>query len=517
MRDYADALHSRGRPLRPQISPDGGHPGAPKPPPLPRSLRGYRRDSLSPDASRGRRYSRSISPRRSPSPRRRLSHRSRSPPPRVPPSEFYRRDDARWREDYKDRASKTGTKTQPSRDIILLGLDADVDETRLQDMLVGMAGSPDVLATSPVTVIRDRNTGVSKGFGFAKFATLETAITFMDKHAPYLEGTERWTGPPPPGCDGHDTGRRRRIKVDFSQTERPQGRSYYNMHHPPERPESREPANSHEQSRSAGSNVPALQGSAVPTEVGPQSAEGESSRLADNDGMRHIGSEPSTVLLLRGVPSGTSAASLGRKLIGMKDPNWEDRTFAGKLECVFLVRARAARAGELGAPLGFAFARCNDTESAQALLSAAHDPWAFPTGFRISADEENQAESSAVGLTFAADAVFVEVNPDDPRDAAWSFKDRHGKSWLYADEHAGVEVWDASTEASHQRPDSQSEAGPQQAENADATTANGNNSVANSAAPHEPGTVDTFQSCFACGVFFLFFFCFFVLVLSCLH
>ena len=122
------------------------------------------------------------------------------------------------------------------RDVILLGLDADVDADKLRLLVSALADASNARLAAPpsdVTVIRDRNTGASKGFGFAKFDTLEDAKRFVTIHAPFINNPEQWLGLPPGGT-AENKMRRKRIKIDYSSSERPQGGvSYYEQHNAP--------------------------------------------------------------------------------------------------------------------------------------------------------------------------------------------------------------------------------------------------------------------------------------------
>ena len=86
--------------------------------------------------------------------------------------------------------------TQPSRDVILLGLDADVNADMMRTLVTALANMVDARLAPPpqdVTVIRDRNNGTSKGFGFVKFSTLEDAKRFVYLHAPFISNPVSYT------------------------------------------------------------------------------------------------------------------------------------------------------------------------------------------------------------------------------------------------------------------------------------------------------------------------------------
>ena len=90
--------------------------------------------------------------------------------------------------------------TQPSRDVILLGLDADVNADMMRTLVTALANMVDARLAPPpqdVTVIRDRNNGTSKGFGFVKFSTLEDAKRFVHLEPRHLAGPSEANGTAP--------------------------------------------------------------------------------------------------------------------------------------------------------------------------------------------------------------------------------------------------------------------------------------------------------------------------------
>ncbi|KAI0303375.1 hypothetical protein B0F90DRAFT_1911376 [Multifurca ochricompacta] len=86
--------------------------------------------------------------------------------------------------------------SDPSPHVIFLGLDMAFTESDLHTFLTGQGCSIET-----VTIIRERSTGQSKGFGFAQFPSVEAARAFALK-----------TG-------GQHTGRR--VKIDYSQSANP--------------------------------------------------------------------------------------------------------------------------------------------------------------------------------------------------------------------------------------------------------------------------------------------------------
>ncbi|KAF8136243.1 hypothetical protein EV363DRAFT_1428656 [Boletus edulis] len=71
--------------------------------------------------------------------------------------------------------------SEPSSHVIFLGLDPDFSEADLQAYLSGNGCNIET-----VTIIRDRSTGISKGFGFAQFASVEHARAFVDPLFPFI-------------------------------------------------------------------------------------------------------------------------------------------------------------------------------------------------------------------------------------------------------------------------------------------------------------------------------------------
>ena len=171
--------------------------------------------------------------------------------------------------------------TQPSRDVILLGLDADVNADMMRTLVTALANMVDARLAPPpqdVTVIRDRNNGTSKGFGFVKFSTLEDAKRFVYLHAPFISNPDTWLGPV------KQTGlRRKRIKIDFSNSERPQGGlSYYEQHNAPD---------SKDQLKKARARRAKLMAGAVP-------AHQQMDLANENAGLRDASAFPTDMLLL---------------------------------------------------------------------------------------------------------------------------------------------------------------------------------------------------------------------------
>ncbi|KAJ8102701.1 hypothetical protein POJ06DRAFT_54050 [Lipomyces tetrasporus] len=69
----------------------------------------------------------------------------------------------------------------PNTDVMLQGLDPDLAETDLLSTIANLGGKVD-----KVIIIRDRNTKLSRGFGFARFLELQDACTFVENNYPTI-------------------------------------------------------------------------------------------------------------------------------------------------------------------------------------------------------------------------------------------------------------------------------------------------------------------------------------------
>ncbi|KAL5532946.1 hypothetical protein ACEPAF_4720 [Sanghuangporus sanghuang] len=235
------------------------------------------------------------------------------------------RDDRSHR--YPPQNRKKHIASEPSPHVIFLGLDFDFTESDLQNFLKGEG-----CAIETVTIIRDRNTGQSKGFGFAQFRSTEDARTFVDPNFPFI------TVPPPASHGasaatayrqaieaGTYTGKR--VKIDYSQS-----------------------ANAAGQGRR-----------------GPQFS---------NDGTRDIGNTQSAVLLFRGLDPLSGPAAVAQAMRSSSGPNVEG---AKGMKRVVVIKDKATLAS-----WGYAFVEFVDAQSASAVLAATMSPQLHPSGFRIS-------------------------------------------------------------------------------------------------------------------------------------
>jgi hypothetical protein len=92
----------------------------------------------------------------------------------------------------------------PNQSIVFLGLPPTTDEEILRGFLEDFGASVD-----STTIIRDRQTGVSKRFGFARFSSVEHARAFLEPNFPTIV----WKTKPGRG-DPRDDGMR--IRIDYS-------------------------------------------------------------------------------------------------------------------------------------------------------------------------------------------------------------------------------------------------------------------------------------------------------------
>ncbi|KAJ7581017.1 hypothetical protein C8J56DRAFT_254538 [Mycena floridula] len=218
--------------------------------------------------------------------------------------------------------------SEPSPHVIFLGLDPDFTEADLQAYLAANG-----CTIETVTIIRERSSGASKGFGFAQFPTTEHARGFVDPLFPFIQV-------PPPASHGAsataafykalETGlphNGRRVKIDYSQ-------------------------------------------SASPTD------KGRFNRGNLNDGTRDIGNSPAPVLLFRGLDplSGPQAIHQAMRL----------SSGVGKDGAIGMKRILVIKDRVTLASFGFAFVEFVDIPSASAALGATMSPQIHPSGFRIS-------------------------------------------------------------------------------------------------------------------------------------
>ncbi|KAI0373364.1 hypothetical protein BV20DRAFT_1042175 [Pilatotrama ljubarskyi] len=220
--------------------------------------------------------------------------------------------------------------SEPSPHVIFLGLDPDFTESDMQAYLTSNSCS-----IESVTIIRDRTTGVSKGFGFAQFTSTEHARAFVDPLFPFIQipppashGATATAAfyraleagsPAPPGG--------RRVKIDYSQSAAP----------------------------------------------GERRAKGP---FQLNDGTRDIGNAQAPVLLFRGLDPLSGPQAIAQ---AMKTSAGPGKDGAKGMRRIILIKDKVTTAS-----WGFAFVEFVDVQSASAVLAATMSPQLHPNGFRIS-------------------------------------------------------------------------------------------------------------------------------------
>lgn len=217
--------------------------------------------------------------------------------------------------------------SEPSAHVIFLGLDPDFSEADLQAFL-----SSHGCNIESVTIIRDRSTGLSKGFGFAQFASVEHARAFVDPLFPFVQV-------PPPASHGASASTAyykalemglphngRRVKIDYSQSALPhdKGRGRQNL----------------------------------------------------NDGTRDIGNSPAAVLLFRGLDPLSGPQAIAQAMMGSGGPGKEGHR---GMKRIILVKDRVTLAS-----FQFAFVEFVDVQAASVVLANTMSSHIHPSGFRIS-------------------------------------------------------------------------------------------------------------------------------------
>ncbi|PCH38792.1 hypothetical protein WOLCODRAFT_136443 [Wolfiporia cocos MD-104 SS10] len=246
--------------------------------------------------------------------------------------------------------------SEPSPHVIFLGLDPDFTEADLQAYLTSNSCSVET-----VTIIRDRSTGVSKGFGFAQFTSTEHARAFVDPLFPFIQV-------PPPASHGASASAAfykaleasspappggRRVKIDYSQSASP----------------------------------------------GERRARGP---LHVNDGTRDIGNTQAPVLLFRGLDPLSGPQAIAQ---AMKTSSGLGKEGARGMRRIILIKDKVTMASWC-----FAFVEFVDVQSASAVLGATMSPQIHPSGFRIS--------DKPVAASFAHPYSFQPLQDNSLRDEA---------------------------------------------------------------------------------------------------
>lgn len=210
-----------------------------------------------------------------------------------------------------------------------------------------------------MTIIRERSSGSSKGFGFAQFASIEHARAFVDPLFPFIQM-------PPPASHGASATAAfykalesgiphngRRVKIDYSQSATP-----------------------HDKGRLTRGNL--------------------------NDGTRDIGNAPSPVLLFRGLDPLSGPQAIYQSMLSSSGPGKEG---AKGMRRIILIKDKVTMAS-----FGFAFVEFVDVQTASTILAATMSPQLHPSGFRIS--------DRPVAASFAHPYSFQPVTDFLSRDEA---------------------------------------------------------------------------------------------------
>ncbi|KAG0662138.1 hypothetical protein C6P46_003531 [Rhodotorula mucilaginosa] len=303
-------------------------------------------------------------------------------PPPPDANAFHPRGDGRDRRGDSSgptpRSSKAPELEPPSASVILLGLPERVNDVSLRNFLEDMGASID-----STTVIMDRQTGLSKRFGFAKFSSVEHARSFVEPNFPSIPWRER-AGP------GPDDGMR--IKINYSQ-------------------------------KTGGWRDD--QGASARLSEDQRSTTGAVSQgFYMNDGTRDIGTTPGSILLLRGLDPLTTEAEIATALSRIGGRASQEIVARGGLKKVMLVKDRASRSS-----WGFAFVQLADTRLATDVLASAFNPQFHPTGFRI--------RNAVVAASFSHENSFIPLYSPSP----WSFRGDGGAQLAYWDDKGFAQPW----------------------------------------------------------------------------
>ncbi|GAA5945160.1 hypothetical protein JCM3775_004875 [Rhodotorula graminis] len=263
-----------------------------------------------------------------------------------------------------------------SASVIFLGLPPHAVDIHLRQFLENMGASVD-----STTVIMDRATNVSKGFGFAKFSSVEHARAFVEPNFPSIP----WREPSGPAqYDGM------RVKINYSQ-------------------------------KSGGWRED--QGASARLTEDLRKAEGTTQSFYVNDGTRDIGSAPSSTLLLRGLDPLTGEDEIFSTLARVGG-RANQEIAKGGVRRVMIAKDRASRSS-----WGFAFVQFVDVRLATDVLGAIFNPRFHPAGFRI--------RSAIVAASFAHENSFIPVYAA----STWSFRGDGGKQLAYWDDKGCLTTW----------------------------------------------------------------------------
>ncbi|EGG09543.1 uncharacterized protein MELLADRAFT_115762 [Melampsora larici-populina 98AG31] len=260
-------------------------------------------------------------------------------------------------------------KSAPTQSVIFMGLPIHTDEATLRTFLEQYGAEVDT-----VTIIYDRNTGLSKRYGFARFATVDDARSFVEPCFPLVTWKE------PEGSPFDRSGDGLQIKIDYSQKEK----IPYEIRHREREGVRRSPPVVDLNEEQSGGNH-SYNGAIDPTPS------------ALNDGARDIGGTPTSILLLRGLDPITTEQEIATHLQHIPDPS--QTVLPDSIRKVMLIKDRLTRGS-----WGYAFVQFSDV----------------------------QIRSRVLTVTFAHEHSFHPVyTPSD-----WSFQGPGGQELAYWDDKA---------------------------------------------------------------------------------
>ncbi|KAH9811955.1 hypothetical protein DFH28DRAFT_1084511 [Melampsora americana] len=269
-------------------------------------------------------------------------------------------------------------KSTPTQSVIFMGLPIHTDEATLRTFLEQYGAEVDT-----VTIIYDRNTGLSKRYGFARFATVDDARSFVEPSFPLVTWKE------PEGSPYDRSGDGLQIKIDYSQKEK----IPYEIRH-------RERDRDREGVRRSPPVIDLNDEQPAGNQSYNQAIDPTPSAL--NDGARDIGGTPTSILLLRGLDPITTEQEIATHLQHIPDPS--QTVLPDSIRKVMLIKDRLTRGS-----WGYAFVQFSDV----------------------------QIRSRILTVTFAHEHSFHPVyTPSD-----WSFAGPGGQELAYWDDKAYAAVF----------------------------------------------------------------------------
>ncbi|KAK9325487.1 hypothetical protein V1517DRAFT_335822 [Lipomyces orientalis] len=284
----------------------------------------------------------------------------------------------------------------PNTDVMLQGLDPDLSETDLLSTIANLGGKVD-----KVIIIRDRNTKLSRGFGFARFLELQDACTFVENNYPTI------------------TCKSSRIRIAYSKERNEEDNGWIckfcDIVNYPRRMECY---------KCFAARKDAIGGTAPTSSI--------RSHHKQNDGSGDIGDIASQFLMLRGLNRLTTEENIAKAMseLGLR-----------KFRRVLLVRDRVSKAS-----WSFAFVEYASAADCTKVVEFLHKQ--FPSCSPTSTDSNNTTnddgfaiDGAGVTASFIHSGVFVPAYATNT-DELFTFLAANGSTRLmYWDENAYVGVY----------------------------------------------------------------------------